>query len=248
MLNGNGHTNAYNLLRIKIQEVFDFASATSQAFPALKEALDAGTVLPRPDYFGGDNSISMLQSQIATYEQNLSTYLFLASFSFFENYLKNMVLEICDNYNSSTLNKTQVKQLFSNPNLAQDKEKLKGAFDGRNIGQYLRHSNNLRNNNYLEADKAFDFFAKEMIKSYVKNLKAFEIPDFLKDYLLVDLPTNFKKDFSEYSSIRNKIAHGLNPPMQFIDMKKANKFFKKSAKSIDQQVVSNFFLPTNYIK
>lgn len=248
MLNGNGHTNAYNLLKSKIQEVFDFASATTQAFPIMRDAITNNQPLPPADYFRGNNSISLLQNQIATYEQNLSTYLFLVSFSYFENYLKNAVIEIIDEYNDCSLTKAQVKSRVDNPIIEAKKLKLRGNNNSKNALQYQKYSQELRNNNYLEADNLFKFTSKNILKSTIKDLKAYQIPDFLKGTLLVQLPPGFASKFKEFSEVRNKIAHGTNPAMSFSDVNSINDFFRKSASKIDLQLTSNFFFPSNYLK
>lgn len=248
MLNGNGHTNAYNLLKSKIQEVFDFASATTQAFPVMREAINNNQPLPPADYFKGSNSISLLQNQITNYEQNLSTYLFLVSFSFFENYLKNVLIEIIDEHNDCALTKTQVKSRIDNPILESKKVKLKGNRNNKNLLQYQKYSQELRSNNYLEPNNLFSFTSKVILKSTIKDLKAYQIPDFLKDTLLINLPSDFASKYKKFSEVRNKIALGTNPAMNFSDVNEANDFFRKSASKIDLQLTSNFFFPSNYMK
>ena len=233
-------------MKNKIQEIFDFATATCQAFPIMKDAITTGTTLPQPDYFRGNNSITLLNNQIATYEQNLSTYLFLVSFSYFENYIKNVVNEIISIHNTNIMIKVQVKLLLNNPNLDKYKQKLKGINEPRNLDQYRKFSKELRNSNYLHPRDAFDFTSKAILNNYVKELKAYQIPELLKDFLLIDLPNNFQKDYKSFAEIRNRIAHGNNPPMTFIEVRKANNFFRNSAKNFDKQIVSNFIKPNNY--
>jgi hypothetical protein len=93
-------TSAYIALREQSQALFDFAVLTCYAVPALENdlaALAAGdrVVLEAPHYFqAGTTTSSQLPARAAVYEQRLATYVLLSTFSFFEAYVKDALLEM----------------------------------------------------------------------------------------------------------------------------------------------------------
>ena len=168
----NGHTQTYKILKDKIQEIFDFAATSCQAFPVLKNAIDNNQPLPRPDYFGGNNTPLLLKGQINSYEQKLSTYLFLVSFSYFENYIKNVIIEIVNIHNNNLMTKDQTKASVSNSNHKKLKLKLKqeeGGVTEQQAQDYKKYELAFKTLSDTDSSNASQKQAKKTLRWYDKK-------------------------------------------------------------------------------
>lgn len=243
-------TNAFNTLQGQVQSTFDFAVVVCHAVPALKlqmKLLDDGKIskLPEPDYFEANNPTSKLREQANGYKDKLATYLFLSSFSFFESYVGCVLKEVFQ-FNLAILSEVEIKsRLGANTNTSA-KKALNGGYDQRHLQRYTKYSKELIDNGYILPNKLITSIALESLNKTVNELKANQIPDFLANYLRLDITEDTKNTFGTYRQLRNDIAHGDNPSINFSKVKKANGFLRKFATIIDEHLVEHFMLPSNF--
>lgn len=243
-------TNAYNTLQVQVQETFDFAVMVCHAVPALKlqmNLLDEGkiTKLPSPDYYT-PNTTSELRLQASGYKGNLATYLFLSSFAFFENYF-GAVLEEIFLFNSVIPNDTILKNRLDINTNTKAKRVLKKDYDKRHIQRYKKYSNELKNNNYITPQELKTIIAFNNLYKTIKDLKANQIPDFLINYLKIDITEDEKSKFNTYRQLRNDIAHGDKPIITLSKVTDSNHFLRSLAAKIDEFLLEHYVTLNNYI-
>jgi len=94
------HTKAFVRLKDQTQAVLDFSILVCNAIPLLKMTIknvEKGkehTNLAKPDYFKGKPNQEKLKCHAQEYKENLSKYVLLSNFSFFEAYVIDAVNEI----------------------------------------------------------------------------------------------------------------------------------------------------------
>jgi len=174
-------TNAFNTLQNQVQETFDFAVMVCHSVPALKlqmKLLDDGkiTKLPDPDYFT-KNTTAELRSQANGYKDNLATYLFLSSFSFFENYFGAVLEEIFD-FNTAIPDNDDIKDSLNNNTDIKSKRALKSGYDKRHQQRYVKYSNELKASDYITPTELKKIVAFNNLHKTINDLKANQIPDF----------------------------------------------------------------------
>lgn len=243
-------TNAYNTLQSQVQETFDFAVMVCHAVPALKlqmKLLDDGVIhkLPDPDYYT-KNTTEELRGQANGYKENLATYLFLSSFSFFENYFGAVLDEIFD-FNTTIPTDDTLKEWLLKNNDTKSKRALKGVYDKRHLQRYEKFSKELKSNDYITPDELKKIVAFTNLYKTIKDLKANQIPDFLINHLKIDITEDEKSSYNTYRQLRNEIAHGDRPGLTLRKVKAANKFLRKIAAKIDDFLSEHFITLENYI-
>lgn len=109
-------TNSYKNLKKQIQETFDFAIFTSRSVPYLFDEITKEGItendLKQPYYFRESTTIKQLRDSFDIYELNLSKYLILSSFSFFEDYIKSVFREFIDFQLGEILLQKKIKDKF----------------------------------------------------------------------------------------------------------------------------------------
>ena len=122
-------SNAYKKLKKQIQEAVELIVLTAHAVPALKgyiKAVEKGGAekIPDPDYFIKPDAHDRLLSLIPNYRKLLGKFILLSSFSFFEAYVIDVIIELLGFNNetkflANTLDKKDVesilKKLRENP-------------------------------------------------------------------------------------------------------------------------------------
>ncbi|WP_108866881.1 HEPN domain-containing protein [Aquimarina aquimarini] len=244
-------TNAFNTLQRQVQETFDFAVVVCHSVPALKlqmNLLDKGTInqLPTPDYFT-INTTTELRTQANGYKEKLATYLFLSSFSFFENYFGSVLKEVFD-LNTSIPDKATLENSLNNNTDTKPKRALKGTYDKKHHQRYEKYSSELKANGYISPDELLKIVAFNNLYKTVQNLKANEIPDFLISHFKIEITDTEKAQFSTYRQLRNDIAHGDNPNLDLRKVKEANAFLRKLAAKIDAFLTEHYIKLNNYLE
>ncbi|EIJ40872.1 hypothetical protein JoomaDRAFT_3947 [Galbibacter orientalis DSM 19592] len=242
-------TNAFNTLQRQVQETFDFAVVVCHSVPALKlqmNLLDKGTInkLPTPDYFTLNNTTE-LRAQANGYKEKLATYLFLSSFSFFENYFGTVLKEIFD-LNTTIPDNISLKKSLDENTDTRGKRALKGTFDKKKLQRYKKFSDELKANGYISPDELLKIVAFNNLYKTVENLKANEIPDFLISHFKIDITDDEKTKFGTYRQLRNDIAHGDNPNLDLRKVKEANAFLRLLASKIDDYLSEHYIKLNNY--
>ena len=96
------NTEAFLRLREQTQAVLGFTVLISNSVPLLKMTMKnidkgiEGAQLAKPDYFKGDQNLDQLKSYSAEYKKNLSKYVLLSNFSYFEVYVIDAIAEMLE--------------------------------------------------------------------------------------------------------------------------------------------------------
>jgi hypothetical protein len=247
--NHTENTVSFEKLKNQIQEVFNFAISVDYGIAALKIQLklyDKGKVdLPRPDYYTSKTTAKQLKNQTHGYKNQLSKYLYLSSFSFFESYLGNVIKEVAE-LQFDYLDKFEIQTRISNQKLVNLKRSLSGNTNLRHEDRYKSKSNHLREENYLASKDLWFDSSMKLALNKVSNLKANEIPSFLKEYFHLTITEDDIRLFGDYRGLRNDIAHGDEISIGLRKVTEMNNFFKHFAKKIDKHLIAHFVKPKNY--
>jgi len=96
------HTKTYNDYLIKQKQIFDFAEMICYSVPNLSDTivkhekgLQYFDVFSTPDYFRENKTdVQRLKNSIKYYKKNLSKYLLIGAFGYFEDYFRTIVNEL----------------------------------------------------------------------------------------------------------------------------------------------------------
>ena len=248
--NHTENTASFEKLKTQIQEIFDFAIAVDYGVAALKlqlGLLDKGKIqnLPRPDFYKGETTSEKLRSQTHGYKNQLSKYLYLSSFSFFESYIGNVINELIEK-EFELVEDLDIRSRISNPKLEGAKRLLNSSSKSSHNGRYEVKSKFLRSEKYLPAKELWIDTTVKILKKRIEDLKANEIPSFLSNFFHLELEETDVNKFGEYRGLRNDIAHGDEIQIGLNKVKEMNRFFKKMAKRIDKHMKNHFVMPKNY--
>lgn len=78
-------------------------------------------------------------------------------------------------------------------------------------------------------------------------MKANQIPDFLINYLKIDITEDEKSKFNTYRQLRNDIAHGDKPIITLSKVTDSNHFLRSLAAKIDEFLLEHYVTLNNYI-
>jgi hypothetical protein len=80
----------------------------------------------------------------------------------------------------------------------------------------------------------------------IGNLKANEIPSFVRDSFGMQISELLVEQFHEIREIRNKIAHGKKVDLAIKDVTAMNSVLRDFALALDRHLVNNFFISEKY--
>lgn len=191
--------------------------------------------------------IQNLRECTKDYQKKLASYLYFSLFSYFEAFVGDLVNELIDNFNKLDI----PKYLEESSNIDFDREirVLDRAHDPRKIDRYKKYSEELINKGYKEPQHLIFSSMLDILKASNENMKANDIPDFLKKFFFFELSESDNEVYHSLRSNRNSLGHGgtsFTPTLKsVID---ANKFFKRISKEIDSHVTRNFMNLNNFQK
>lgn len=264
-------TNSFERLKSEQQKILDFAVLICHAIPNVKKTIKGNEAkvehfsIPNPDYFNlvhQDN----LKELSKHYKVNLSKYLIISSFSFFEAYFKSVLEELIDFQGGtdkfietiSDRHKTIIAQ-NNNEELKKHKRKLQEPFKKKNIKKYELHSNKLmRSTEFKMPSELFSTLGIKYLFELVSSdrFRSVMIPELLEKGLLLDLgekinkssslrEKTLKETFDSMRDLRNRISHGDNPNIDFSKAMDYIRFLRFLSVKIDKHLIENFFILEN---
>ncbi|MBL7785799.1 MAG: hypothetical protein JNM36_07825 [Chitinophagales bacterium] len=261
------HTQSFNRLKKEQQEILDFAVLVCHAIPNIKKTIrgeEEGIPyfsLANPDYFSkeAEDRIKKLSKH---YKENLSKYLIISSFSFFEAYFKAVIEEMMDFHGGkeSLINnvKERHKRMLEtiDDTVILDKRKLQEPPKRKNKMRYEKHISQLQQNaSYRMPSELFAAIGAKYILDLVSSdrFRSAMIPDLLEYGFLMDLNSkinkshdlrekNLKETFDSMRDIRNRISHGDNPTIDFAKAMDYVRFLRNFAIKIDKHLIEHFFV------
>lgn len=251
-----GHTNAYLRLREQIEEMFDFTVTVCYAVPSLKEQIRVvrkgiATNLPKPDYFDNNVPLEAVQKRAENYKLKLARYLLLSSFSFFEAYVKDGILEMVEFHGGTDqfINTAERRALssvdISDENIHELKRKLQEPEKPVKHLKYKKFSRQLANTDYKFPSELLASYGVRFLINKVNNLKSVDIPELLEHGLHLEIDA---QRFHQIRDARNKIAHGKikEISVSFQDAMEMNQDLRNFATKIDKHLIENFFIMEKY--
>lgn len=250
------HSNTMAFLRLKkqTQAVLDFSVLISNSVPLLKMTMKnidkgvEGAQLAKQDYFKGAQSQDQLTSYAAEYKANLSKYVLLSNFSFFEAYIIDAIKEMFEFHGG-------VEQLIKdarrrcqkhiNPidkDIVDNRKKLQDSYKNKNKEKYQKYTRSLQVVNFKFPSELLSAYGVQKLSENLNNLKSVGIPDLLVDGLHFSLTDIEKKEFDKIRNIRNSIAHGNKETFDMPSAIKYNSFLRELSVRIDQHLVKNYFV------
>lgn len=251
------HTNSFKNLKNEMQEIFDFAVAVSYAIPSLKiniKQVKEGTLphLQKADYFIDTSTPEQIRKRTFNYQKKMARYILIASFSFFEAYVKNAIQEIFDYHGGndelikSTKNRINKTITNDDAKLLFSKKKLQDSFKIKNRDKYIKHTKVLHEYRFTFPSYLFVTYGIKQAIELTSLLRAKDIPDVISDILHIDLEDNEKNLFHSIRNIRNKIAHGERTDFSLNKVMEINDFLRTLAVKIDTQIVGNYLIIEQY--
>lgn len=261
-------TNSFKKLKVEQQKILDFSVLICHAIPNLKKTIKGQTEniahfsVPSPEYFNQETN-DRLSKLSADFKRDLSKYLLISAFSFFESYFKSVVKELLDFHGGKELYiKTSLsrhKRLIHNRNI-DEVAKLQEPLKKKNREKYLKLIQTLDSNpQYNRPSDIFGPFGIKYISELVlsDSFRSNMIPDILEFGFLMDLDDTvnkhselsgktLKETFDLMRNYRNIIGHGDNLEIGFGKTMDLIRFLRFFATKIDKHLIKYFFILERY--
>lgn len=248
------NTKAFNRLREQTQAVLDFTVLISNAVPLLKMTIkqiergDAKVQLAKADYFKGEQNQRLLKESASEYKSNLSKYVLLSNFSYFEAYVSDATNEIFEFHGGIEkmikAARERCKQ-HVNPedeSIINSRRKLQDSYTASKDQKYIKHTNQLLKLNYKFPSELLSSYGIIKLNEELKNLKSKGIPSLLVDGLHFPMSKTEVDEFHRIRDIRNRIAHGKRKSYDMPNAMKCNRFLRELAVRVDSHIVNNYFI------
>jgi hypothetical protein len=253
-------TDSYRILKKQNEDLFNFVVTICYAVPFLKKGMntmkqdDPLSSLIKADHFRHDvRKISEIKKVgTSKYKTNLAAYIILSSFSFFEAYFIDVLQEIVDFHGGKdsfiNLAKSRSRNfmLKSTSDIVEHKAKLQEPIKPSKIAKYKKHSKELAKLGYRFPTELFAPYGVFHLLENLNNLKAYKVPQILKDGLIMDLDSATIETYNSIREIRNRIAHGKKGRLTLKKALEINSFLHDLATKIDQHLIANFFIIEKY--
>lgn len=247
-------TDSWALFSKQLEELYDFSLLSAYAVPSLKKHLNevkgnnpVRTIIV-PDFYRFDKSNKKrLNIFIKDYEKHLASYFLIAAFSFFEAYVKEVILELIDYHGGNVGWINNTNQNFKNIEIEMVKNdsikhvsSLMEPFRKDKKGKYLNKKKILRNNNYVFPSQKMSIYGISQLISKIKDLRANQIPAFLED--VFNLNFSKKRRFNNIRKKRNDIAHGKKLNLSLRESRAMAKSLRGMSVEIDKFFLRNYFI------
>lgn len=248
------NTKAFLKLREQTQAVLDFTVLISNSVPLLKMTMKnidkgvEGAQLAKPDHFKGDQNPEQLKSYAAEYKKNLSKYVLLSNFSYFEVYAMDAVEEMLEFHGGAekliedARNRCQKHVNPTDQNIVKNRSKLQDSFKNKNKEKYQKFTRLLQDKNFKFPSELLSAYGVQKLSENLNNLKSVGIPELLIDGLHFPMTEAEVIEFHKIRDIRNKIAHGNRKTFDMPSAMKHNNFLRELSVRIDQHIVNNYFV------
>lgn len=262
-------TNSFKRLKKETQQILDFAILVCYSVPGLKKLIKAKensikgfANFHKSDYFKENVDIERLKSVSRNYKPNLSKYILISAFSFFEAYFKNLISELIEFHGGEEEFLSQSikrrKNAFANndPEFLKHKSKLQTTYKKKNWQRYEKYQNQLDEVNGFRygCELLATYGIKKLIETIKgQNFKSVIIPEILE--IAFGLPLHDKinqhsdlleKDLKETFHIirdwRNSIGHGSANDIGIEKVMDMIRFLRFFSLKIDRHLIDHFFV------
>lgn len=191
--------------------------------------------------------IENLKGCAKDYQKKLASYLYFSLFSYFEAFVSDLINELSNEF--KTIDIPEYFEKLSKIDFEKEKRILDRKHDPRKIDRYKKYSEELVNKGYHEPHLLVFASMLDMLKTANENLKANDIPSFLKRFFFLELSEIDNATYHSLRDNRNSLGHGgtsFSPTLK--NVIEANKFFKRISKDIDSHVTQYFMKLNNFQK
>jgi RiboL-PSP-HEPN len=253
------HTQAFQRLKDETQEVLDFAILVSYAVPYLKHGIkeaqegepplaDTQLMPFKPDNFERDKiRVGKVKDSARKYKREIAKSIRLVGFSYFEVYVREVILEILDFHSTQMLK----DELGTSPTVASFDEDAKAAHSKlrerpkkSQRAKYQQNQLELAKVGFaMPLDRAL-ILGLDRMKRQATDYKASQIPTMLCELLGLDLTEPELNEFTSIRDARNRIAHGRpsDHDLEIPSAIEANHTLRELARKIDQHVLEYWLI------
>jgi hypothetical protein len=245
------NSNAYLRLREQSQGFLDFVVLSCTAVPALKQHLHTlGVKGLAPDHFKGTPNSALLLTYVHDYQGPLARSTVLTLWSFFEAYVKALLIEIIDFHGGAATfqaNANRRAKSFlasSSPQILEAKRKLQEPARAAKRGRYQKHSKSLVGLGFrFPSELLAPYGVKTLIeRARPRGSKAYQIPELLRDALCFPLNDATLARIETIRATRNDIAHGTHVAITLKRALEVAKELRDVAAQVDRHATEHFFI------
>lgn len=264
-------TESFNRLKKEQQNILDFSVLICHAIPNVKKTIAgesksvAHFALPKPDYFIKSPNERILELS-QNYKSDLSKYILISAFSFFESYVKSVTKELFEFHGGKDLFIKKViarqKAYFEIENDERTKSirKLQEPLKTAKWQKYKKHLEELADDfEYRRPSELISPLGIKYLSDMTAsgNFKSVFIPDVLELGFSLDLSDkvnqhahlkekDLKETFDYYRELRNSISHGDKVQVSIEKTMDLVRFLRHIAVKIDKHLVERFFILERY--
>ncbi|TCD03130.1 HEPN domain-containing protein [Pedobacter psychroterrae] len=189
--------------------------------------------------------ISNLYDCTSGYQTKLASYLFFSLFSYFEAFIGELTKEVIEHF--QRLDVPEYLSEMQTLNLTKEYRNLNNVYDPRKIDKYKKYSRDLQTKGYQKPENLMFSSMLDLLKSTSENMKANEIPAFLKKFYFFEMDEIDNDTYHNFRDNRNSIGHGATSFIPTLkNVTDANKFFRRISKEIDSHVTRHYMNLTNF--
>jgi hypothetical protein len=245
------NSKAYLRLREQSQEFLDFVVLSCTAMPTLKQHLQTiGVQGLVPDHFKGPPNAAQLLSYVQSYQNPLARSTVLTLWSFFEAYVKALLMEIIDfhggpaTFQANADRRAKSFVANSSSQILDAKRKLQEPAKKAKKGSYEKHSKTLVTLGFrFPSELLAPYGVKTLIqRAKPQGSKAYQIPELLRDALCFPLGDADVARIEGIRETRNDIAHGSHVTLTLKQALEIGKDLRDVAAKVDRHATEHFFI------
>tara|TARA_B100000953_G_C17964258_1_gene404020 strand:+ start:210 stop:1019 length:810 start_codon:yes stop_codon:yes gene_type:complete len=261
------NTKAFGNLKKEQQKILDFAVLICHSVPNLKKTISGEQKkvqhfsVPKPDYFKKEDNHRILELS-KNYKSNLSKYLIISGYSFFEAYFRDVIKELIEfhggieNYVQYSYSNHLSRIPTSDKNILKSKRKLQEPNKKKNKEKYNKYIRVLESeNSFKMPSELLSTWGLKSLLEYCdsENFRSYKIPEIMELGFLMDLSEKFnkhpdlidkdlRKTFDMLRDTRNNISHGGVTKIGFPKAMDYLRFLRRLSVKFDQHLIDNFFI------
>jgi hypothetical protein len=185
-----------------------------------------------------------------TYKTRLAIYLWLSIFSFFEAYVIGVLDELVEFHGGKSEfiddSERSVKKKMNT--ITEDmlemvyKGKLHRSYDSTKNPKTIMYTRTLLDMGYSFPSEFFSSLGIKFFINQLKEMRAKDIPEIMRDSLNFDLDADTEKKFLKYKDTRNNIAHGEVVDLSLRDVKEMYRCLLDLARDFDNHLLNFYFV------
>jgi hypothetical protein len=246
------HSNAYQRFKDQSVEFLDFAVLVCTAVPTLTKRLETerSSASASVDYFRKVNSAEELLAYSSRYQDELSRLSIITLFSFFEAYVVALLGEIIkfhggkEEFIATADRRSRKFMVAPKGDIVASKRKLQEPAKKHLKPKYEKYSKKLADGGYRFPSELLASLGARILakRASPRGLKAYEIPEMLRDMLNFPLSAAQLANLESIRQMRNGIAHGASQKVTLHEVMSTEAELRKLAARVDSHSIEHFFV------